>query len=73
VRDEQAAILRDQLTQQRKADQAAAVARIDADIAAIRHDGDLPADALEKRLREQECGTEDGRRLWQDACKLPAR
>ncbi|MBS0318469.1 MAG: hypothetical protein JSR49_15235, partial [Proteobacteria bacterium] len=71
VRDAQAAALRDELTQQQKPEQAAAVAQAMADIAALRRDGDLTKQAIERQVRAQACAGPDGRTLWQDACKLP--
>ena len=71
VRDEQTTILRDELSQRNRIDQAAAAAQIAADIAAIQRDGDLTVKSVEARLRGAVCATDDGRQLWQDACKLP--
>jgi formylglycine-generating enzyme required for sulfatase activity len=71
VRDAQSAVLHDTLTQQGKTQQADMTAQVRTDIATLQRDGDLPTDAVEKRLRAASCATEDGRLGWPDACKPP--
>jgi hypothetical protein len=69
VRDAQSAVLRDSLTLQGKAQQAASVQQVTADIETIRRDGDLSVSVVERRLRTASCATDDGRLGWPDACK----
>ncbi len=69
VRSAQSEVLRSTLTQQGKTQQAAMMPQIDADVAALQRDGDLPTGAVAKRLRAASCASEDGRLGWPDACR----
>jgi hypothetical protein len=65
VRDSQSAVLRSELGQQGKSEQAAILAQVTTDVTVLQRSGDLPTDAIVKRLRATICATGD----YREACK----
>jgi hypothetical protein len=65
VRDSQSAVLRSELGQQGKSEQAAILAQVTTDVTVLQRSGDLPTDAIVRRLRAAICATGD----YREACK----
>jgi hypothetical protein len=58
-------VLRSELGQQGKSEQAAILAQVTTDVTVLQRSGDLPTDAIVKRLRATICATGD----YREACK----
>lgn len=68
VRDAQSSVLRGELGQQGKQEQADALAQIDTDINQLQQSGDLPTDAVSDRLRMALCTGPDGQ-IYSGGCR----